>query len=102
MIMKQMPYKIPDGFFEESKAANRAAIRSVENARIRPARRILRWSVSAAATAACLAIGLIAYSESGHRTEFDNLIAELENASDELIYEMSSDMVEYPEDINLL
>jgi len=101
MIMKQMPYRIPDGFFEKSKAANRAAIR-MRNVGMRTDKRVSHWAVSIAAAAACLAVCIFAYSELGNRTEFDDLIAQMQNASDELIYEISSDAVEYPEDINSL
>lgn len=103
MIMKQMPYRIPDGFFEKSKSANRVAIRRAES-ESGSGRRISRWTVSLAATAACLAICIAAYSGllPGGDSEFDELIAQMENAPDELIYEMSSDAVEYPEDINYL
>ena len=93
---------MPDGFIEESKMANRAAIRCAKVGAHR-GKRVSRWAVSIAATAACLAICVAAYSELWHhRTEFDDLIAQMESASDDLIYEMSSDAVEYPEDINFL
>lgn len=103
MIMKQMPYKIPDDFFEKSKSANRAAIRMTKSG-TGSGRKISQWAVSLAATAACFAICIAAYSGLMHGgdSEFDELIAQMENASDELIYEISSDAVEYPEDINYL
>ncbi len=100
--MKHMPYRIPDGFFEKSKTANRAAIR-MRNGGMRTDKRVSHWAVSIAAAAACLTVCIFAYSEFGnHHTEFDDLIAQMQNASDELIYEISSDAVEYPEDINSL
>lgn len=99
--MKQMPYRIPDGFFEKSKAANRAAIR-MHNGGMRTDKKISHWTVSIAAAAACLAVCIFAYSEFGNRTELDDFIAQMENASDELIYEISSDAIEYPEDMNSL
>lgn len=103
MIMKQMPYRTPEGFMEESKAANRAAIRAAANRRVHGGARISKWVASAAATAACLAVCALAYSEFGRSdSEFDKLIAQMECASDEIIYEMSSDALEYPEDINYL
>lgn len=103
MIMKQMPYRIPEGFIEESKTENRAAIRAAANRRIRRGARISKWAASVAATAACLAIFAVAYSEFGRGdSEFDKLIAQMESASNEIIYEMSSDALEYPEDINYL
>lgn len=103
MIMKQMPYNIPDGFFEKSKSANRAAIRMAES-KTGSGRKISQWAVSLAATAACFAICIAAYSGllHGGDSELDELIAQMEKASDELIYEISSDAIEYPEDINYL
>lgn len=103
MIMKQMPYRIPDGFIEESKAENRAAIRAAANRKVRRGARISKWAASVAATAACLAICAFVYSEFDRSdSEFDKLIAQMESASNEIIYEMSSDALEYPEDINYL
>ena len=101
--MKQMPYNIPDGFFEKSKVANRNAIRKSGTA-VGVGKKISQLAVSTAAAAACLAICAVAYSDMLRHedSEFDKLIAQMESASDELIYEISSDAIEYPEDINYI
>lgn len=87
-----------------SRMRNRAAVHraAAEN---EPKRRTtaVRWVISIAATAACLTIGIIGYWQmNGSSDPMAQLIAQMEHAPEDVIYEMSADEVYYPEDINLL
>ena len=102
--MKQMPYKTPDGFFELSRMRNRAAVhRAAAGSATKRHKAGARWAISIAATTACLAIGIIGYWQMNENGDtMAQLIAQMEHAPEDVIYEMSADEVYYPEDINLL
>ncbi len=99
-----MPYKVPDGFMELSRMRNRAAVHRAAAERTKHKRSTgVRWAMSIAATAACLAIGIVGYQQFDSRNdELTRFIAQIQYAPDDMMDEMAADAVEYPEDINLL
>lgn len=98
--MKQMPYRVPDGFIEMSKIRNRAAVRRAATGRERLGKAV-RWAVPAFATLV-VAICAVIYFEPEHDRDMKRLMAQMETASDDVIYEMSLEVVDYAEDLSQL
>ncbi len=99
-----MPYKVPDGFMEMSRMRNHAAVHRAAAEQTKHKRSAgVRWAMSIAATAVCLAIGIVGYQRFDSRNdELTRFIAQIQYAPDDVMDEMAADAVEYPEDINLL
>ena len=104
MNMKQMPYKVPEGFMEMSRMRNRAAIHRVAAEQGRSAHsKGLRWAVSIATTAACMIVGIVGYQRlGGNNDEMKQLVAQMQNAPADILCDMASDYVYYSEDVSLL
>lgn len=104
MNMKQMPYKVPDGFMEMSRMRNRAAIHRAAAEQGRSAHsKGLRWAVSIAATVACLVVGIVGYLRfDGRSDEMAKLVTQMQYASADILCDMASDYDYYPEDVSLL
>ena len=86
--MKQMPYRVPDGFMELSKMRNKAAV---------------RWGVSVAAAVCCLVVGIVVYQRfENQNDEMAQLVAQMKSAPDEVMEEMAAGAIEYAEDVNYL
>ena len=104
MNMKQMPYRVPDGFMELSKMRNKAAVRRAESARKERRQLVLvRWSVSLVAMAACMVVGIIGYQRfENQNDEMAQLVAQMKSAPDEVMEEMAAGAIEYAEDVNYL
>lgn len=102
--MKQMPYRVPDGFMELSKMRNKAAVRRAESARKERRQLVLvRWSVSLVAMAACMVVGIIGYQRfENQNDEMAQLVAQMKSAPDEVMEEMAAGAIEYAEDVNYL
>lgn len=102
--MKQMPYRVPDGFMELSKMRNKAAVRRAEAERKERRQLVLvRWGVSIAATAACLVVGVVGYQRfEKQNDEMAQLVAQMKSAPDEVMEEMAAGAIEYAEDVNFL
>ena len=102
--MKQMPYKVPDGFMEMSRMRNRAAIHRAAATQKEHARNAgLRWAMTIAATAACLVVGIAGYQRLDSRSnEMARLVAQMQYASADILCDMASDYDYYPEDVTLL
>ena len=104
MNMKQMPYKVPDGFMEMSRMRNRAAIYRAATEQTKHKRNAgVRWAMSIVAMAACLIIGIIGYMKFDRNAdEMVQLVAQMQNASADILCDMASDYVYYSEDVSLL
>lgn len=102
--MKQMPYRVPDGFMELSKMRNKAAVRRAESARKEKRESAaVRWSVSLVAMAACMVVGIIGYQRfENQNDEMAQLVAQMKSAPDEVMEEMAAGAIEYAEDVNYL
>lgn len=98
--MKQMPYRVPDGFVEMSKIRNRAAVRRAARGKERLVRAV-RWAVPAFATLA-MAVCAVIYFEPKRDRDMERLMAQMKTAPDEVIYEMSVEVVDYAEDLSQL
>lgn len=102
--MKQMPYRVPDGFMELSKMRNKAAVRRAESARKEKRESAaVRWSVSLVAMATCMVVGIIGYQRfENQNDEMAQLVAQMKSAPDEVMEEMAAGAIEYAEDVNYL
>lgn len=104
MNMKQMPYRVPDGFMELSKMRNKAAVRRADAARKEKRESAaVRWGVSAAAAVCCLVVGIVGYQRFENQNDgMAQLVAQMKSAPDEVMEEMAADAIEYAEDVNYL
>ncbi len=84
---RQMPYTVPEGFFEASAASIRAAVQAEQRKRHRAT--IVRWSLGAAAAAAIAVTTLIALRPATTPTPSSTLIAQ--ETSDQMLTSMSDD-----------
>lgn len=102
--MKQMPYRVPDGFMELSKMRNKAAVRRANAERKeKRAAAAVRWGVSVAAAVACLVVGIVGYQRiENQNDEMAQLVAQMKSAPDEVMEEMAADAIEYADDVNYL
>ena len=105
MNMKQMPFKIKDGAIEQAKYRAKMAIRE-EAERVEPASRRVHWrwasSTIAFAVIAIGAFGVVEFCDTPRQepTPMEKLLAEMSNASDELIYDIAVDHGYYLEEEN--
>lgn len=104
MNMKQMPYKVPEGFMKMSRMRNRAAVHRAAATQKEHARNVgLRWAMTIAATAVCLIVGIVGYQRlDGNDDEMKQLVAQMQNAPADILCDMASDYVYYSEDVSLL
>lgn len=102
--MKQMPYRVPDGFMELSKMRNKAAVRRADAAcKGKRESALVRWCVSVAAAACCLVVGIVGYQQfENQNNEMTQLVAQMKSAPDEVMEEMAADAIEYADDVNYL
>lgn len=107
MKMKQMPYKIEEGAIERAKYRAKMAVREVAHPKEKAPHRVQwRWA-SAVAVAAVVAVGVFGFVQFGdnilHKpTPMEALIAEMQSASDDIIYDMAVDGGYYLEEENRL
>lgn len=105
--MKQMPYKIEAGAIERAKYRAKMAIREAAHPMERPSHSVMwRW-VSAVAVVAVVVVGVIGlvkfYNENLHyNSPMEELIAEMQSAPDEVIYDWAADEIYYVDDANSL
>ncbi len=107
MKMKQMPFKVENGAVERAKYRAKMAVREVANpAEQHPHRVQWRW-ISVVAVAAVLTVGVFAFvkvfeNRFHSTTPMEQLIAEMNSASDDIIYDLSVDSGYYLEEENEL
>lgn len=107
MKMKQMPFKIEDGAVEMAKYRAKMAVREVANpAEQSPHRVQWRW-FSAVVAVAVVAVGVFAFAKVlegrlQNTTPMEQLLAEMNSASDDIIYDLSVDSGYYLEEENQL
>ena len=99
-----MPYKVPDEFMEMSRMRNRAAMHRAAAEQTRHKRSAgVRWAMSIAATAACLAVGVIGYVRlERNNDKMSQLVTQMQYASTDILCDMASDYDYYHEDVSLL
>lgn len=99
-MMKRMPYKIEEGAVERAKFRAKMAVREVAQSEVKqPQNRrvVLRWALSGvAATVATVAVVAMAMRHDAP-SPMEQLIAEMNSASEEIIYEQMADIVYYAE-----
>lgn len=102
-----MPYKIEEGAIERAKYRAKMAIREAANPSEQPLRRVAwRWS-AAMAVAAVVVVGVIGlvkfYGENKrYNSPMEELIAEMQSAPDEVIYDWAADDIYYMDEANSL
>ena len=107
MKMKQMPYRIEEGAVERAKYRAKMAVREIAHPKEETPHRVQwRWA-SAVAVAAVVAVGVFGFVQFGdnilHKpTPMEALIAEMQSASDDIIYDMAVDGGYYLEEENRL
>ena len=101
--MKQMPYKVEEGAIERAKYRAKLAVREVAHPTERTWRKVYwRWA-SAVAMVAVVAVGVFAFVKYYDEivkplSPMEELIAEMQCASDEVINEMVVDVCYYLEE----
>ena len=105
--MKQMPYKIEEGAIEQAKYRAKMAVREAAHpAEPRSHKVQWRWA-SAIAVAAVVVVGVFGIVKFGdslfHKpTPMEELIAQMQTASDDIVYDLSVDSGYYLEEENRL
>ena len=102
--MKQMPYKVEEGAIERAKYRAKMAVREVAHpTEHRPFKVRWRWA-SAVAMVAVVVVGVIGFMKlqdnvpQQTQTPMDKLVAQMQNAPDEVISDLAVDVCYYLED----
>ncbi len=107
MEMKKMPYKVEEGAIERAKYLAKMAVREAAHPTERHPHKVQwRWA-SAMAVAAVVVVGVIGFVKHYDdifkpMSPMEELIAEMQNASDDIIYDLSVDSGYYLEEENQL
>ena len=104
--MKQMPFKVEEGAIERAKYRAKMAVREAAHPIEHRSHKVQwRWA-SAVAMVAVVAVGVFCfvkfYDTPIKQTPMEKLIAEMQTASDEVIYELAADYAYYLEEENQL
>ena len=104
--MKQMPYKVEEGAIERAKYRAKMAVREAAHPTEHRSHKVQwRWA-SAVAMAAVVVVGVFCfvkfYDTPIKQTPMEKLIAEMQTASDDVIYELAADYAYYLEEENQL
>ena len=97
--LKSMPYRIEEGELERLKIASRAAVARASAERT--PHFVWRLALPAAALGA-IAIAVVCCVAFFTPSHYDTLIDQLADAPEEVLYEITADVVEYQDDITLL
>ena len=105
--MKQMPYKIEDGAVERAKYRAKLAVREIANPTEHASHKVQwRWASAIAAVAVVVVgvFGVVKFSDElfYKQTPMEELIAEMQSASDEILNEFAVDAGYYLEEENQL
>ena len=95
-----MPYRITEGDMELMKIRSSAAVVSAAAARGR--RQIVRWGVSVAMAVSMLTLFLFVDRLVVEQNNYEEFIEQLADMPEDVLYDMSVDVVEYEEDMTLL
>lgn len=107
MEMKKMPYRVEEGAIEQAKYRAKMAVREVAHPTEHHSHKVQwRWA-SAVAVAAVIAVGVIGFVKYYDQivkptSPMEELIAEMQSASDDIIYDLSVDSGYYLEEENQL
>ena len=107
MEMKKMPYKIEEGAIERAKYRAKMAVREAAHPTERHPHKVQwRWA-GAMAVVAVIAVGVIGFVKyydyvSKPISPMEELIAEMQSAPDDIIYDFSVDSGYYLEEENQL
>lgn len=105
--MKQMPFKIEEGAVEQAKYRAKMAVREATHPTEHISHRVQwRWASAIAAVAVVVVgvFGVVKFSDTlfHKQTPMEQLIAQMQNASDDIIYDFSMDVGYYLEEENQL
>ena len=98
---KTMPYRMEEGAMERVLTRAHAAVHKAkcEEAHSNRMRMIWGWATAASVALVMLVAGLYGGGES---TPYEELLAQMELAPNDVLYDMSVEFVEYESDITLL
>ena len=98
--LNRMPYRLESGAMELMKIRSKAAIARKQAQSVKR-KMVLRWALPLAAVLFA-GVVLFGYVESVEPTHYELLMEQVADAPADVIFEMTADIVEYAEDINLL
>ena len=107
MKMKQMPFRTDDGAVERAKYRAKMAVREAAHPTHNHVRKVQwRWA-SAIAAVAVVAVGVFGFVKFNDelfakQTPMEELISQMQSASDDIIYDMTVDSGYYLEEENRL
>ena len=107
MKMKQMPYRVDEGAVEQAKYRAKMAVREAAHPTENHSHKVQwRWAsiVAVAAVVAVGVFGLVKFGDDIFRepTPMDELISEMQAASDDVVYDLTVDSGYYLEEENRL
>ena len=107
MKMKQMPYKMEEGTIERAKYRAKMAVREAAHPISHHANKVQwRWASAVAMVAVVVVgvIGFVKYVEASRKplSPMEELIAQMQTASDDIVYDLSVDSGYYLEEENRL
>ena len=107
MKMKQMPFRTDDGAVERAKYRAKMAVREAAHPSQSHIRKVQwRWATAIAVAAVVVVgvFGFVKYGDQifGKQAPMDALISQMQNASDDIVYEMTVDCGYYLEEENRL
>lgn len=100
MSRKSMPYRLEEGAIQRMKFSCKAAVACAAAAKRREKKQ--RKIALSAAVAACVVLAVCVFVNALQPTNYERFIIQVAEAPIDALYEMSADVVEYAEDINLL
>ena len=99
---KRMPYKIEEGAIEQAKYRAKMAVREVAHpTKVSTHRVVWRWAVACGVALIVVGIGQFMrndYSLSRKQTPMERLLAEMQSASDDIIYDLAIDSDYYQDE----
>ncbi len=108
MIMKKMPYRLEDGALERAKFKAKMAVREAAHPTVKSPVRRVQWQwasiVAVALVVAVGVFGLVKFSDEifSRQTPMEKFLSKMQNASDDIIYDMAVDSGYYLEEENRL
>ena len=105
--MKQMPFRTDDGAVERAKYRAKMAVREAAHPTHNHVRKVQwRWASAIAVVAVVVVgfFGVVKFNDNlfAKHTPMDRLVAEMQSASDDIIYDMTVDCGYYLEEENRL
>lgn len=97
--MKSMPYRIAEGDMELMKIRCSAAV--ARTAATKHSRCVVRWGISLAMVASVL-LAFVVVNRFVEPNRYELFIEQLADMPEDVLYDMSVDVIEYEEDMTLL